>query len=125
MHFSPRTRMRMPMADRRPCYAGGWNTEVRRMPAARPLPAITRAIFRDASSIISSPSMAEPLATPPAEGHHSEASRSSTAGDPAEPANVADLQVGAVDGLQVVGAGGHQDAHEDVVVSVRRVAGRL
>ncbi len=34
------------------------------MPAARPLPEITSAILREASSIISSPSMAEPFAPP-------------------------------------------------------------
>jgi hypothetical protein len=44
--------------------SGGVNDEVRCMPAARPLPEITSAIFRDASSIISSPSIAEPFAPP-------------------------------------------------------------
>ena len=41
------------------------------MPAARPLAAITRAILREASSIISSPSMADPLAPPASEVHQS------------------------------------------------------
>ena len=41
----------------------------------------------------------------------------------AEPVHVADLQVRPVDGLQVVHAGRHQDAHEDVVVRVARVPG--
>ena len=53
------------------------------------------------------------------------AQRGGPPGDLAVPVGVADLQVGAVDGLQVVGAGGDQDAHQDVVVGVRRVAGRL
>jgi hypothetical protein len=39
---------------------GGSNSLVRRRPAARPLAATTRAIFRDASSIISSPSITAP-----------------------------------------------------------------
>src|SRR4051812_5601599 len=46
-------------------------------------------------------------------------------GDLAVAVDVADLQVGAVDRLEVVGTGGHQDLHQDVVVGVRRVAGRL
>src|SRR6185312_5643198 len=50
---------------------GGSNFEVRRIPAARPLAAMTRAILREASSIISSPSMAEPLAPPASEVHQS------------------------------------------------------
>src|ERR1022692_1914683 len=50
---------------------GGSNFVVRCMPAARPLPAITRAILREASSIISSPSMADPLAPPASEVHQS------------------------------------------------------
>ena len=54
-----------------------------------------------------------------------EAQRGGPPGDRAVPVGVADLQVGTVDGLQVVGAGGDQDAHQDVVVGVRRVAGRL
>ena len=41
------------------------------MPAARPLAEMTSAIFRDASSIISSPSMAAPRAPPSAEVYHS------------------------------------------------------
>jgi hypothetical protein len=41
-------------------HAGGSNSLVRRSPAARPLAAMTRAIFRDASSIISSPSITAP-----------------------------------------------------------------
>ena len=41
------------------------------MPAARPLPAMTRAILREASSIISSPSMADPFAPPASEVHQS------------------------------------------------------
>ena len=41
------------------------------MPAIRPLPATTRAIFREASSIISSPSMADPRAPPASEVHQS------------------------------------------------------
>ena len=49
---------------RRIAYDGGVNDEVRTSPAARPLAATTSAILRDASSIISSPSMAEPLAPP-------------------------------------------------------------
>jgi hypothetical protein len=47
--------------------SGGVKVDVRVMPAARPLPATTSAIFRDASSIISSPSTADPLAPPAAE----------------------------------------------------------
>ena len=43
---------------------GGVQTSPRCMPAARPLPEITRAILRDASSIISSPSMTAPRAPP-------------------------------------------------------------
>jgi hypothetical protein len=59
-------------AERRvPQPCGGSNAEVRRMPAARPLPAITRAILRDASSIISSPSMAAPFAPPASEVYQS------------------------------------------------------
>ena len=54
-----------------------------------------------------------------------EAQGGGPAGHLAVAVGVADLQVGAVDGLQVVGPGGHQDAHQDVVVGVRRVAGRL
>src|SRR5580704_9819203 len=50
---------------------GGSNLEVRSMPAARPLAAMTRAILREASSIISSPSMADPLAPPAREVHQS------------------------------------------------------
>lgn len=41
------------------------------MPAARPLPAITSAILRLASSIISSPSIAEPFLPPSSEVHQS------------------------------------------------------
>src|SRR5215467_6791561 len=39
---------------------GGVNDDVRVIPAARPFPAITNAILRDASSIISSPSITAP-----------------------------------------------------------------
>lgn len=46
-------------------------------------------------------------------------------GDLAVALLVADLEVGAVDRLEVVRTGGHQDAHQDVVVRVRRVARRL
>ena len=41
------------------------------MPAARPLPAMTSAILAEASSIISSPSIADPLAPPASEVHQS------------------------------------------------------
>ena len=44
--------------------SGAFHTSVRFMPAARPLAEITSAILRDASSIISSPSMTAPLAPP-------------------------------------------------------------
>ena len=44
--------------------SGGVNDDVRSMPAARPLPAMTSAILRLASSIISSPSIAEPFLPP-------------------------------------------------------------
>src|ERR1700730_10367645 len=54
-----------------PAGCGGSNLEVRCMPAARPLAATTRAILREASSIISSPSMADPLAPPASEVHQS------------------------------------------------------
>src|SRR5208282_3722297 len=54
-----------------PAGCGGSNLLVRCMPAARPLPAITRAILLEASSIISSPSMADPFAPPASEVHHS------------------------------------------------------
>ena len=47
--------------------SGTSNLEVRVIPAARPLPATTRAIFRLASSIISSPSIAEPFFPPASE----------------------------------------------------------
>ncbi len=47
--------------------AGGSNVERRARPAARPFAEMTSAILRDASSIISSPSIAEPLAPPAAE----------------------------------------------------------
>ncbi len=57
-----------PMA---PYACGGSNLEVRTKPAARPLPATTRAIFRDASSIISSPSIAEPFFPPASEVKYS------------------------------------------------------
>src|SRR3954453_24024563 len=39
--------------------SGGLKDDVRAMPAARPLPAMTRAILRLASSILSSPKIAE------------------------------------------------------------------
>ena len=45
-----------------PC--GGSNFDVRTYPAARPLPAMTSAILREASSIISSPTIAEPFFPP-------------------------------------------------------------
>lgn len=48
-------------------YAGGVKTWVRDIPAARPLAAMTMAILRDASSIISSPSITAPLAPPSAD----------------------------------------------------------
>jgi hypothetical protein len=52
----------------RPGYAAGAsNFEVRVNPAARPLPATTSAILREASSIISSPSIAEPFLPPASE----------------------------------------------------------
>ena len=44
--------------------SGGVNDDERDIPAARPLPAITSAILRLASSIISSPSIAEPRFPP-------------------------------------------------------------
>ncbi len=44
--------------------SGGVKDDVRSMPAARPLPAMTSAILRLASSIISSPSIAEPFLPP-------------------------------------------------------------
>ena len=44
--------------------SGGVNVPVRASPAARPFAAITSAILREASSIISSPSIAEPFAPP-------------------------------------------------------------
>ena len=53
-----------------------------------------------------------------------EAEGGGTPGDLAEAVDVADLQVGAVDGLEVVGAGGHQDPHQDVVVGVARGVAR-
>jgi hypothetical protein len=46
--------------------SGGVNVWVRFIPAARPLAETTKAILRDASSIISSPSITAPFA-PPAE----------------------------------------------------------
>ncbi len=54
-----------------------------------------------------------------------EAEGCGTAGDLAVGVHVADLQEGAVDRLEVVRTGRHQDAHQDVVVRVRAVAGRL
>ena len=51
--------------------SGGVKDDVRAIPAARPLPAMTSAILREASSIISSPSIAAPLAPPAAEVYHS------------------------------------------------------
>src|SRR5690606_41061998 len=50
---------------------GGVQRLVRVMPAARPLLAITSAILREASSIISSPSIAAPRLPPSAEVYHS------------------------------------------------------
>ena len=50
---------------------GGSNFDVRCIPAARPLAAMTRAILREASSIISSPSMADPRAPPACDVHQS------------------------------------------------------
>ena len=47
--------------------AGGVNDEVRLIPAARPLAATTSAILRDASSIISSPSITAPSLPPASE----------------------------------------------------------
>lgn len=54
-----------------------------------------------------------------------EAERGGAARDLAEAVDVLDLQVGAVDRLEVVRAGRHQDLHQDVVVRVGAVAGRL
>ncbi len=48
-------------------YAGGVKEEVRVIPAARPFAAITNAILRDASSIISSPSITAPSFPPASE----------------------------------------------------------
>lgn len=59
--------------------SGGVKVSVLLIPAARPLPAITSAIFREASSIISSPSIAAPRAPPAAEVYHSYASKISSA----------------------------------------------
>ena len=55
--------------SRRRCsqLSGGVQGFVRFMPAARPLPEITSAIFRDASSIISSPIIAAPRFPPASE----------------------------------------------------------
>ncbi len=123
---------------------------------------MTSAILRDASSIISSPSIAAPRDPPASEVHHSYASRMFSAWSksacpgglntslitstcvgcsthlpskpsaaarprhPGESVQVLDRQVGAVDGLLVVGACGHEDRHEDVVVGVADVvSGRL
>ena len=47
------------------------NDDVRHIPAARPLPATTSAILRDASSIISSPSITAPRIPPASEVCHS------------------------------------------------------
>jgi Diguanylate cyclase, GGDEF domain len=44
--------------------SGGDHTSPRSMPAARPFPDTTSAILREASSIISSPSMTAPVAPP-------------------------------------------------------------
>ena len=139
---------------------GGSNLEVRCMPAARPLAAITRAILagRLVDHLVS---QHRRTLRPPGFGRAPvvgvqdqlgvvivllgggedlvrrgdlvrvqhplavEAQGRGPAGDLAVPAGVADLQVGAVDGLQVTGARGDQDAHQDVVVGVRRVPGRL
>jgi hypothetical protein len=55
-----------------------------------------------------------------------EAQRRRAPGHRAEPVRVAHLQVRAVDRLHALGARGHQDPHEDVVVGVADVvAGRL
>src|SRR5215831_2637878 len=43
----------------------------------------------------------------------------------AEPVGVAYLRIGAVDRLQVPSPGGHQDAHEDVVVGIGGISRRL
>ena len=59
--------------------SGASNLDVRCMPAARPLPAMTSAILRLASSIISSPSIAEPFLPPASEVQYSYASRISSA----------------------------------------------
>ena len=56
-----------PFDDERPSAASGSNQTVRAMAAARPLPAITSAILRDASSIISEPSITAPRAPPAAD----------------------------------------------------------
>ena len=54
---------------------GGAHLSVRCIPAARPLAEITSAILRDASSIISSPIIADPFFPPASEVNHSYASR--------------------------------------------------
>ena len=51
--------------------SGGSNFDVRSMPAARPFAEMTSAILRDASSIISSPSIAEPFLPPASDVDHS------------------------------------------------------
>jgi hypothetical protein len=56
-----------PPHERSPRTAGSWNVWVRPIPAARPFAATTKAILREASSIISSPSITAPRAPPTAE----------------------------------------------------------
>src|SRR5215467_9646358 len=58
---------------------GGVNALVRDIPAARPLADTTSAIFRDASSIISSPSITAPTLPPASDVQYSYASRISSA----------------------------------------------
>ena len=62
-----RGRLRPPSRQRRCSSSGGVKDDVRSIPAARPLPAMTSAILRLASSIISSPSIAEPFLPPASE----------------------------------------------------------
>jgi hypothetical protein len=61
--FQPRTQA-LPGSGRADHSSGGVQGFVRCMPAARPLLEITSAIFRDASSIISSPITAAPRLPP-------------------------------------------------------------
>ena len=56
--------LRPPEPDHPPQPGGGSKDDVRDIPAARPLAAMTSAILRDASSIISSPSITAPRMPP-------------------------------------------------------------